>query len=157
MTPGTEAHQAFLSFTISQSLLRFMSTELVMPSNHLTLCHPLLLLLIFPSFPCGSDGRVCLQCRRTGFEPWVQKIPWRRKWQPTPVLLPGTSHGQRSLAGTVHGFAKSRTRLSDFTFTFPASGSFPKSRLFTSGGQSIGASASASVLPRTARVDYLQD
>ena len=31
------------------------------------------------------------------FYPWVQKIPWRRKWQPTPVFLPGKSHGQRSL------------------------------------------------------------
>ena len=31
--------------------------------------------------------------------PWVGKIPWRRKWQPTPVFLPGKSHGQRSLAG----------------------------------------------------------
>ena len=33
------------------------------------------------------------------FDPWIGKIPWRRKWQPTPVLLPGESHGQRSLAG----------------------------------------------------------
>ena len=40
---------------------------------------------------------VCLQCRRPGFYPWVGKIPWRRKWQPTPVLLPRKSHGQRSL------------------------------------------------------------
>ena len=32
------------------------------------------------------------------FDPWVRKIPWRRKWQPTPVFLPGKSHGQRSLA-----------------------------------------------------------
>ena len=32
-----------------------------------------------------------------GFHSWVQKIPWRRKWQPTPVFLPGESHGQRSL------------------------------------------------------------
>ena len=39
----------------------------------------------------------CLQCRRPGLDPWVRKIPWRRKWQPTPVLLPGKSHGQRSL------------------------------------------------------------
>ena len=31
--------------------------------------------------------------------PWVRKIPWRRAWQPTPVFLPGESHGQRSLAG----------------------------------------------------------
>ena len=34
-----------------------------------------------------------------GFQPWVRKIPWRRKWQPTPVSLPGQSHGQRSLVG----------------------------------------------------------
>ena len=34
-----------------------------------------------------------------GFSPWVGKIPWRRKWQPTPVFLPGESHGQRSLVG----------------------------------------------------------
>ena len=38
---------------------------------------------------------------------------WRRKWQPTPVFLPGESHGQRSLVGTVHWVAKSQTRLSD--------------------------------------------
>jgi len=39
------------------------------------------------------------QCRRLGFDPWVGKIPWRREWQPTPVVLPGESHGQRSLVG----------------------------------------------------------
>ena len=33
------------------------------------------------------------------FDPWVGKIPWRRKWQPTPVFLPGKSHGQRGLVG----------------------------------------------------------
>ena len=38
-------------------------------------------------------------CGRPGFNPWVGKIPWRRKWQPTPVSLPGKSHGHRSLAG----------------------------------------------------------
>ena len=37
--------------------------------------------------------------QETGFDPWVGKIPWRREWLPTPVLLPGKSHGQRSLAG----------------------------------------------------------
>ena len=47
-------------------------------------------------FPGGSDG---LQCGRPGFDPWVGKIPWRRKWQPTPVLLPGKFHGRRSLVG----------------------------------------------------------
>ena len=40
-----------------------------------------------------------LQCGRPGFDPWVRKIPWRRKWQPTPVFLPGESHEWRSLVG----------------------------------------------------------
>ena len=76
-TPWTAAHQPSLSITNPQSLLKLMSIELVMPSNQLILCHPLL---------------SCLQ-------------------------------------------------------SFPTSGSFPKSQFFTSGGQSIGVLASASVLP----------
>ena len=57
-------------------------------------------------------------CRRLGFDHGVRNIPWRRKWQPTPVLLPRKSHGQRSLVrATVHGVAKSQPRLNDFTFT----------------------------------------
>ena len=47
---------------------------------------------------CSGKESAC-QCRRHGFHPWVGKIPWRRKWQPAPVFLPGESHGQRSLAG----------------------------------------------------------
>ena len=48
----------------------------------------------------GASGKepIC-QCRRCWFDPWVRKILWRRKWQPTPVFLFGESHGQRSLAG----------------------------------------------------------
>ena len=42
---------------------------------------------------------VCLQWGRTGFNPWVGKIPWRRKWQPTPVFLPGNSQEWRNLVG----------------------------------------------------------
>ena len=38
-------------------------------------------------------------CRRRGFDPWVRKIPWRRKWQPTPAFLAGKSNEQRSLGG----------------------------------------------------------
>ena len=53
------------------------------------------------------------------FDPWVGKIPWRRKWQSTPVLLPGKSHGWKSLVGyrvlVVLGVSKSQTQLSDFT------------------------------------------
>ena len=40
---------------------------------------------------------ICLQCGRAVFNPWVRKIPWRRKWQPTPVPLPGKSHGRMSV------------------------------------------------------------
>ena len=46
-----------------------------------------------------SSKEFCHPCRRLGFTPWVRKIPWRRKWQPTPVFLPGKSYGQRSLGG----------------------------------------------------------
>ena len=50
-------------------------------------------------FPGGSDGQEsACQCRRPGFEPWIRKIPWRRKWQSTLVFLPGEFHGQ-SLVG----------------------------------------------------------
>ena len=50
---------------------------------------------------------------------FVAATGWRRRWHPTPVLLPGKSHGGRNLLGyTVHGAAESQTRLSDFTFTF---------------------------------------
>ena len=62
--------------------------------------HFLKSLLNMLGFPGGSDGKsICLQCRRSGFNPWVGKTPWRRKWQPTSVLLPGKFHGQRSLVG----------------------------------------------------------
>ena len=55
---------------------------------------------LFVLFYRDSDGKsVCQQCGRPRFDPWVGKIPWRRKWQPTPVLLPGKSHGGRSLVG----------------------------------------------------------
>ena len=46
----------------------------------------------------------CRRCKRLGFSPWVGKIPWRRSWQPSPVSLPGESHGQRSLAGYSQAF-----------------------------------------------------
>ena len=56
VTPWTTAHQASLSFTISQSLLKLMSMELMIPSNHLILCHPLLLLpSIFPNIKVFSN------------------------------------------------------------------------------------------------------
>ena len=55
---------------------------------------------LYVGLPWWLSGKesVC-QCRRAEFNSWVQKIPWKRKRQPTPVFLPGKSHGQRSLAG----------------------------------------------------------
>ena len=47
---------------------------------------------------CSGKESAC-QGRRCSFDPWVGKIAWRRKWQPTPVFLPGKFHGQRSLVG----------------------------------------------------------
>ena len=55
------------------------------------------------SFPGGASGKEsacqCKRCKRLGSDPWVRKIPWRRAWQPTPIFLPGESHGQRRLVG----------------------------------------------------------
>ena len=71
--------------------------------------NPLLLWLSLPTsiltlsyFLGGCTGlpwwlrweRICLQCRRPGFNPWFRKIPWRREWLPTPVFLPGEFHEQ---------------------------------------------------------------
>ena len=51
-----------------------------------------------PSVVAQSKESTC-QGRRGRFDPWVRKIPWRRKGLPTPVFLPGESHGQRSMTG----------------------------------------------------------
>ena len=62
---------------------------------------PLLLLLGLPSGTIGKEPiSQYRRHKRFGFHPWVGKIPWSRKWQSTPVFLPGESHEQRSLAGS---------------------------------------------------------
>ena len=129
VTPRTAACQASLSIINSQSLLRLMSIELVMPSNHLILCRPLLFLpSIFPSIRVFSNESVLHIRRQKNWSfsssivlpraslvaPSVKNLPamqetqvrflgwedpWRRKWQTTPVFLPGEFHGQRSLEG----------------------------------------------------------
>ena len=74
VTPWTAAHQASLSFTISQSLLKLMSIEWVMPSNHLIFCHPLLLLpSIFPSIRVFSNASAL-------------HIRWPKYWSSASVL-----------------------------------------------------------------------
>ena len=47
----------------------------------------------------GKPTCQCRRCKRLKFDPWVGKILWRRKWQPTPVFFPEKSHGQRNLTG----------------------------------------------------------
>ena len=61
----------------------------------------------FPRRLIGKES--ACQCRRHGrlrFDPWVGKIPWKRKWQHTPVFLPRRSHGQRRLVASVHEATK---------------------------------------------------
>ena len=135
VTPWTIARQASLSFIISQSLLKFMSIELVMPSNHLILCHPLLLLpSIFLSIRVFSNKSAL-------------RIRWPKYWSFRFNISPSNDYSELisfridwfdplAVQGTVKSLQ-----------SFLASGSFLMSRLFTSGGQNIGASASASVLP----------
>ena len=72
-----------------------------------THCHRFLAFWLGASVARGlpwwlSGEESACQCRRSKrrrFNPWVGKIPWRTKWQPTPVFLPGESRGRRSLAG----------------------------------------------------------
>ena len=54
----------------------------------------------YRGLPWWLRGKECAcQCRRHKFDPWVGKIPWRKKWQPSPVPMPEEFHGQRNLAG----------------------------------------------------------
>ena len=78
-TLWTEAHQPSLSITNSQSLLKFMSIELVMPSKHLILCHPLLLPSIFPSISVLSNESVL-------------PIRWAKYWSFSFSISPSNEH-----------------------------------------------------------------
>ena len=79
-TPWIATHQAYLSFSVSQSLLRFMSIELVMPFNHRILCHPLLLLSSI--FPCirGFSNESTLRIR------------WPKYWSFSFNISPSNEH-----------------------------------------------------------------
>ena len=79
--PGTTAYQAPLSFTVSQNLLKFMSTESVMPSNHLILCQPLLLPLIFSSIRIFSKELTL-------------HIRWPKYWSFSFSISPSSKHSE---------------------------------------------------------------
>ena len=119
-----------------------------MPSNHLIFCRSLLLIVsslvaqTVKHLPAMQETRV-----------W-RRSPGEGNGNPLQYSCLENSMDRGAWWSTVHGVAKSRTRLINFTLTFssylqsfPASESFLMSQLFTSGGQSIGASASASFLP----------
>ena len=65
-------------------------------------------LKLSPRWVTGKES-TC-QCKRHGFDPRVGKIPWNRKWQPTPAFLPEKSHGQRSLVGYIQSMGSQRFR-----------------------------------------------
>ena len=77
------------------------------------------------------QSRTHLHCRRPRFDTWVRKIPWRRKWQTTPVLLPGKSHGQRRLVSYSPWRQKSQTPLSNWTALGNSWGSSGRISTFT--------------------------
>ena len=71
--------------------------------------------------PVAQWLTICLQCRsrrRHRFNPWVWKIPWRRAWQPVPVLLPGESHSQRNLASYTPWGHKESDTIEQLTLLF---------------------------------------
>ena len=73
---------------------------------------------VFPGYASGGESACqCGRCRRLRFSPWVKKIPWRRKWQPTPVFLPGKFMDRRAWQATVYEVTKSQTKLSNQAHT----------------------------------------
>ena len=93
---------------------RVMNEEL----KFVTIAHQMFLIAlrerfekIYCCFPGGSDKELTCQCRRqkkSRFDLWVGKIPWKRKWQSTPVFLPEKSHGHRCLVGQSMGSQRVR-------------------------------------------------
>ena len=83
----------------------FMSWYSIFTHTHKYICTCLYTLLyVFAIHTYGLPWQISgkestCQCRRCGFDPWVGKIPWRRKWEPTPVFSLGKSHEQTILAG----------------------------------------------------------
>ena len=93
-----------------------------------------------------------LQCRRPGFNPWVGKISWRRKWQPTAEFLPGKSHGQRNLVGYSPWGHKESDRTERLHFHFHSLrasvlGSFSGHRIRWLGWNSLKSVVAPSVRP----------
>ena len=90
-------------------------TEHTHMHNHIGVCvRVCVCVCVCVGFPgvasCTEPIHQCRRHNRHRFDSWVEKIPWRRAWQPTPLFLPGEFHGQRSLAGV----ANSKTWLNNY-------------------------------------------
>ena len=59
-----------------------------------------------PSSLVVQSERICLQCRRAGFGPWLRKMPWRREWLPTPVFLPEHPMDRGARRAAVHAVSR---------------------------------------------------
>ena len=79
-------------------LLSMGSHSFVLSFLHTFFDHSLIKFSIGLPWWLSGEEPAC-QYRRRRFDPWVGQIPWRRKWQPTPLFLPGESQGQRGLVG----------------------------------------------------------
>ena len=108
--------------------------------------HGLYCLPVFPGVSAGKKSACNVE--DLGSIPGLGRFPWRRERLPTPLFWPGVCSNSCPLS-TWHylTISSSATPCSFCLQSFPASESFPMSRLFVSGGKSISASASASVLP----------
>ena len=100
--PPAQATISAMKFLTWKVLEEFLWWTLLHACKQSSQCHHEL--TFSPSsLPGGSSDKEpscqCRRCKRLRFNPWVGKILWRRVWQPTPVFLPGESHGQRSLLG----------------------------------------------------------
>ena len=148
--PWTAACHNSMSFTISQSLLKFMSTESVMPSNHLILCPLPLLTSIFPtigSFLMSPLFASVSQFSHSVVSDSLQPHGLQHTRLPCLSPTPGASSNSCPLHWWCHSSISSSFTPFSCPQSFLASGSFPVSWLFESGGQSIGASALATFLP----------
>ena len=107
--------EEFLYWGSTVRLFGYVWWSRVLDSNKRELAY----MYYYMGFPGGARGKepTC-QCRRhkkCGFDPWTGKIPWRKAQEPTPVFLPGESHGQRSLMDYGPRVAKSQPRLKQFS------------------------------------------
>ena len=87
---------------VANVLKRYSVRACVCVCVYMHLCTCVGIIASYPTSQASLEAqqlRIHLQCRIPGFDPWVGKIPWRRKWQCTPIFLPGESHGRRSLVG----------------------------------------------------------